>query len=146
MCTRVPEPKGVYRKSQMAFKVAARTILQLGSELISSDGVAFYELIKNAFDAKTKNGVRIDLAIRIPYPDYRPLKESVESLQGDAPQAEAQLNQLRTSIVSKVDPNAPSAQSLIQVLQKTTSKAELLAAIEEANFIEIRDTGHGMSR
>lgn len=146
MSSRARTQGRVYRKSQMAFKVAARTILQLGSELISSDGVAFYELIKNAFDAKTKNGVRIDVAIRIPYPDCRTLKESVESLPEDAPDAEAQLNQLRTSIVSKVDPNAPDAQSVIQALQKTTSKAELLTAVEEANFIEIRDTGEGMSR
>ncbi len=37
----------------MPFKVTARTILQLGGELISSDGIAFYELIKNAFDVRT---------------------------------------------------------------------------------------------
>jgi hypothetical protein len=34
----------------MPFKVTARTILQLGGELISSDGIAFYELIENASD------------------------------------------------------------------------------------------------
>ena len=33
------------------FKVTARTVLELGSELISSDVIAFYELIKNGFDA-----------------------------------------------------------------------------------------------
>ncbi len=36
------------------FKVSARTILELGSELISSDIIAFYELIKNSFDAQTR--------------------------------------------------------------------------------------------
>ena len=41
---------------RMAFKVAARTILQLGSELISSDSIAFYELIKNGFDAGSNRG------------------------------------------------------------------------------------------
>lgn len=35
----------------MTFTVAARTLLHLGSELISSDGIAFYELIKNGLDA-----------------------------------------------------------------------------------------------
>ena len=35
----------------MNFRVAARTLLQLGAELISSDEVAFFELVKNAFDA-----------------------------------------------------------------------------------------------
>ena len=34
--------------------VTARTILELGSELISSKIVAFYELVKNGSDAKTK--------------------------------------------------------------------------------------------
>ena len=41
------------------FKIMARTVLELGSELISSDVIAFYELIKNGFDAGTKNGVDI---------------------------------------------------------------------------------------
>ena len=36
------------------FKVTARTVLELGSELISSDAIAFYELIKNGIDAKSK--------------------------------------------------------------------------------------------
>ena len=35
----------------MAFTISARTILELGKELISSDDVALYELIKNAIDA-----------------------------------------------------------------------------------------------
>jgi len=41
------------------FKVKARSVLELGSELISSDVIAFYELIKNGFDAGTTNGVEI---------------------------------------------------------------------------------------
>ena len=38
----------------MSFRVAARTLLHLGAELISSDAVAFYELIKNGFDAGSR--------------------------------------------------------------------------------------------
>ena len=41
------------------FTVTARTVLELGAELISSDVIAFYELIKNGFDAGSKNGVAI---------------------------------------------------------------------------------------
>ena len=41
------------------FTVTARTVLELGSELISSDVIAFYELIKNGFDAQSSSGVRI---------------------------------------------------------------------------------------
>ena len=50
----------------MSFKISARTILHLGSELISSDAIAFYELIKNAFDAQSKR-VKIRAIIRIPH-------------------------------------------------------------------------------
>jgi hypothetical protein len=37
--------------ARMSFRILARTILELGAELISSDGVALYELIKNGIDA-----------------------------------------------------------------------------------------------
>ena len=47
------------------FKITARTVLELGSELISSDIIAFYELIKNGFDAGTKDGVDIKFNIVI---------------------------------------------------------------------------------
>ena len=36
----------------MPFKVQARTLLHLGAELISSDAIALFELVKNAFDAR----------------------------------------------------------------------------------------------
>ena len=37
-----------------SFTFSARTILELGKELISSDEVALYELIKNGVDAGSK--------------------------------------------------------------------------------------------
>ena len=51
----------------MSFRVSARTIIQLGAELISSDAVALLELIKNAFDAGSQR-VTIEVVVRIPYP------------------------------------------------------------------------------
>ena len=36
------------------FKITARTVLELGSELISSDIIAFYELIKNGFEVRVQ--------------------------------------------------------------------------------------------
>lgn len=50
----------------MPFKVSARTILLLGAELISSDAIAFYELIKNAFDAGSPR-VDIDVVARMKF-------------------------------------------------------------------------------
>jgi hypothetical protein len=54
----------------MTFRVAARTILELGSELISSDPIAVYELVKNAIDAKSKDGITIRLNITLQHSDY----------------------------------------------------------------------------
>jgi len=48
------------------FRITARTVLELGSELISSDIIAFYELIKNGFDAQSKNGVEVRFDIVVP--------------------------------------------------------------------------------
>jgi hypothetical protein len=47
----------------LVFRVNARTVLELGSELISSDIIAFYELIKNAFDAGSATGAVISFEI-----------------------------------------------------------------------------------
>ena len=55
------------------FKIKARTVLELGSELISSDIIAFFELIKNGFDAGTKNGVEIRFKIVLGLRAYRQL-------------------------------------------------------------------------
>ena len=44
----------------VAFRVAARIILELGDELISSDSVALYELVKNSIDAGSRVGIHYD--------------------------------------------------------------------------------------
>jgi signal transduction histidine kinase len=130
----------------MAFKVAARTILQLGSELISSDGVAFYELIKNAFDAQTKKGVRIGVVVRVPYPGYRAFKEALEALDPKTTrQYQQEFTRLKSKIISAVDTQAPGSEESRSALEVAETKTELLRALEEANFIEVRDSGEGMS-
>ena len=57
------------------FKVSARTVLELGSELISSDAIAFYELIKNGVDAGTKDGVTIKFKVVLARRAYAPYRE-----------------------------------------------------------------------
>jgi hypothetical protein len=56
------------------FKVSARTVLELGSELISSDIIALYELIKNGFDARTTSGVEIHFNVVLRRNAYLSLK------------------------------------------------------------------------
>lgn len=57
----MPMQEGDDRKG---FRVSARTILQLGGELISSDGIAFYELIKNAVDAGSRK-VHVEVQMQL---------------------------------------------------------------------------------
>ena len=62
----------------MGFKFAARTILELGKELISSDEVALYELIKNAVDAQSSR-IEIVVNVRLRYSDIE--RQSHEELR-----------------------------------------------------------------
>jgi hypothetical protein len=64
----------------MHFKITARTILQLGAELISSDAIAFYELIKNAFDAKSKK-VTVRIVGRIPHETIQKYLEKFDDVK-----------------------------------------------------------------
>lgn len=48
------------------FSVAARTLVHLGAELITSDEVAVNELIKNSFDAESPR-VKIEIVNPIPH-------------------------------------------------------------------------------
>ena len=57
------------------FRITARTVLELGSELISSDIIAFYELIKNGFDARTKSGVDLRFDIVLSRHAYLKMRE-----------------------------------------------------------------------
>ena len=124
----------------MPFKVAARTILQLGSELISSDGVAFYELIKNAFDAGTRDGVRIDVLIRIPHKRCRDLKTLIAA----GPSKPSR--DTKSAILQAIDKTAAHADSLIGRIEQAETREHLTEALESANYIRFRDSGEGMSR
>lgn len=122
----------------MPFRVAARTILQLGSELISSDGVAFYELIKNSFDARTKSGVLVDVVIRIPHRSIRALKEAIEN-------SNESLHSIKQRATTQIDHSAPRASSVRDRIEASESRQALTRVLEGANYIEIADTGEGMS-
>lgn len=123
----------------MAFRIAARTILQLGAELISSDAIAFYELIKNAFDAKSPD-IKIWVVERIPYPDYKYLKEILTNNTYGT-----RLQDAKEKILSKINFRAPLAERLQEKIESTRARSELLKVLCSANFIRIQDGGEGMS-
>lgn len=66
----------------MDFKVAARTVLKLGAELISSDALAIYELVKKAIDAKSADGVEIHFCIAIKHSAFVDALSRAKELEG----------------------------------------------------------------
>lgn len=129
----------------MPFKITARTIIQLGGELISSDGVAFYELIKNAIDAKSK---RIDIAVyqSIPFDVSSQVAADMLKLQ-ESPKkvSTAKLAELREAIRSNWIKHARS-KPLLEHVESAKDITQLLQTLRLANFIEFADVGQGMSR
>lgn len=125
----------------MAFRVAARTLLHLGAELISSDGVAFYELIKNAFDAGSKR-VLIEVIRRLnPLPDSTLVALHRESLSDDA----SIPHNLRKSIIEAIDLTAPDSKNLAGGVRDAQTVGNLRTLLAEANQIVVEDWGHGMT-
>ena len=131
----------------MSFKVAARTILQLGAELISSDGIAFYELIKNAFDAGSAT-VEIDLRQRVSYAGVQSLRHQLQELRAARAKQSldaATLKTFRAAVESFMDATIPGTPEFLQKLRGANSWAELSELLDDCNTITISDSGSGMT-
>jgi signal transduction histidine kinase len=129
----------------MHFRVTARTILQLGAELISSDAIAFYELIKNAFDAGSKR-VEINVVIRLPFEAAVELQDLLNEFEdSDKEVKDNHFSDLKSLFISELDSTAPEAEILKDQVLKARDWVNLLNLIEESNYIRIVDTGEGMS-
>lgn len=131
----------------MAFKIAARTILHLGAELISSDGIAFYELIKNAFDAGSKRA-KIDIVIRIAQSEFQEIRTALlRELKNKKQKIQQQelIANYRDMISSKLISDAPELSEFNNKLKGCESILELISELDDVNYIQISDTGEGMS-
>ena len=129
----------------MAFKVAARTILQLGSELISSDSIAFYELIKNGFDAGSDR-VEINFLIRISGDDWDDCYSALSSVGERAYRGEPiAIQATREMLLERIDRSVPDIASLVEDIELASTFEDLRSAFHRANTITVRDSGLGMS-
>ena len=127
----------------MAFRFAARTLLELGRELISSDEVAIYELIKNAVDAGSHR-TEIEARIIIPYSVYAAAIEALE----DGTRTRTVLDTLKGAVLAGASPDAVAA--FLRPLERTAGRPRqfagaLKASYRSNNWLEVRDVGHGMS-
>ncbi|ESZ86688.1 MAG: hypothetical protein Q27BB25_12895 [Blastomonas sp. CACIA14H2] len=127
----------------MAFKITARTLLELGAELIGSDAVALYELAKNSVDARSPV-VRIRVQSVLPYSRFRHAIDLVD--QGEMPLAE-----IRQNIEQWILPDAPAgaARPLLAALTGAMDASDfrrlLVEGYRDINFVEVSDDGEGMS-
>lgn len=128
----------------MAFNITARTILHLGAELISSDAVALYELIKNAIDAKSTDGVDVKFEIVI-------LPSELQSFALEARSSKEDVRILKQMLETKFVHDAPEdlARQFRDKISGAKSASELvdlaMIAYRECNKIIVSDHGHGMS-
>ncbi len=139
------------------FRVSARTVLELGSELISRDIIAFYELIKNAFDAHSKSGADIRFVIALRRNEYLRIRKRALGL-AEMPSAPGQkerraelFDEIKEHAVAALDPS--SGKSVVEAitgkLRSPVTIERFITALDDAytryNTIEIADSGTGMS-
>ncbi|MXY32922.1 MAG: sensor histidine kinase [Boseongicola sp. SB0664_bin_43] len=126
----------------MSFSFEARTLLELGKELISTDEVALYELIKNAVDAGSPK-VEIRVRSSLAYTDYR---EAVRRLR----ETREALSEVTSFIRGKmVVDDRDQCEACLSELDRITDREiygeKLDAHYAVLNSIAIKDTGEGMS-
>lgn len=126
------------------FKICARTVLELGAELISSDVIAFFELIKNAFDAGSPNGAEIHFEVVIRRNDY--LKFRHRAMDGVVA-----IDRIKADVANALDPSASedSLDRFRKVIDQAEDAESFVEALDTAyaaeNRIMVSDTGTGMS-
>lgn len=130
----------------MSFQITARTILHLGAELISSDAVALYELIKNAIDAKSPKGVDVQVLIVIRESDFASVLAAAE-----VKDSELTLEEVKKEFLGHILPNAPELlrEKFEGAISGARSLETLIRRAKDAyricNQIIVTDDGHGMS-
>ena len=87
----------------MAFKIKARVLMELGAELISSDGIAIYELIKNAIDAGSE-AIEVRVHVALMPSGYRTFDAELEEMSSVVSN-----EQIDSVIARNFDASAPAA-------------------------------------
>ncbi|MGE4070210.1 MAG: sensor histidine kinase [Lysobacterales bacterium] len=128
------------------FSVAARTLIHLGAELITSDEVALNELIKNAFDAESPRA-RVDFHIGMSQERLDAFLELVRARR-DTPWSPEILAEIVETLTHEGDSEGGDrarVDELIAQINATSSWAQLQAILKILNMIVVADQGSGMS-
>lgn len=138
----------------MTLHFKARVLLELGAELISSDAVAIYELVKNSLDAGSK-GVEIFVDVAMQHSAYSQLMEVLEGIaaaEDAGTEPEVSLTLFNEWVERNLEDDAQEEwlgrfREGYGVPETAKEALETLAkAYVDGSRIFIRDRGHGMSR
>ena len=130
----------------MTFNVKARVLLELGAELISSDSIALYELIKNSVDAGSES-VEIRVNVALTPSGHRVLQSQLSSL---APRTRLRRDWLEDAVkryfetTASVDLRAKFV-DLLEGKSPAAAATHADAFYREFTCIEVEDWGGGMS-
>lgn len=142
----------------MNFTITARVVSQLGAELISSDEVAIYELVKNGFDAGSSI-VEVNINYRLNVSIIRKVQENIfQKSPGTSLDQPLALDAKNSAIGVLVAECASSHVSedcvllpaqfdeLKSKLETASTVREFLRMIGGVNSIDVVDYGHGMTK
>lgn len=128
----------------IAFK--ARVLLELGAELISSDAVALYELIKNGLDAGSTK-IAIDVRVPLQPSSVRRMQKKLTAWGTKPWDVNAFLETVKSGIDETVD--RAQREEILHALGRPTSaddaRLQLNRVAFDFNTITVSDTGSGMS-
>lgn len=130
----------------MTFKVKARVLLELGAELISSDGIALYELIKNSVDAGSES-VEIRVNIGLTPSGHRVLQTQLAALP---PRTRLRRDWLEEAAKRYFEATASVdlREKFVNLLEGSLPAVaipEAEAFYREFTYIEVEDWGCGMT-
>ena len=135
------------------FRITARTLFHLGADLISTDAMALYELVKNAFDAGSPR-VRISVLSRVSVDIANPLLERMSRLiEREATQDDDEDGEMGEQALNFDELKAEAMQTLgdlkeEEIYQEVSDAGdieELFGGYVPVNEIVVSDTGHGMT-
>ncbi|HAU5634652.1 sensor histidine kinase [Citrobacter amalonaticus] len=129
------------------FEVAARTLIHLGAELITSDAIAINELIKNAIDAKSEN---VNIYFISPVAN-KILDECAKKIESTSLLNESLISEIISSLQNNCNPNIndkvkSNFLERLESIKKLNTKEAVIDKILSINHIIISDSGHGMSK
>jgi len=137
--------------AQAFFKFAPRVLEHLGAELISSDDVALYELVKNGFDATPAKATSATVTVAIEYyADVSEVERLKRLVQKHFPNSSKNLTfdqvwpVLDRARTPGTIPGADAIERIESSLPKSGTVRDFIRAIGRINSITVSDRGVGM--